>query len=440
MKNVAALLILGFCLAMQALIGASQGYADNSNKEFLDYINNEKWDINSVLVLGVGATEEPKGIRFDKVIPVSRAGQSIEDSFRATIAKLGVSTANLEDLHGKRIRELDAHSWGSSEMIHLLNMDPTIKVKELNLFGSPHSIVMSLQTALERGQISKVRFHINVGQEGFNFKEEDLIALLRHIPGLTSKGSIPFGPGESRIEVHYYYTTASDQNTKIDNPMIGFTKYHHYNSLYDGHGLKGYLLNWIHADPEHLPRWAKSVKEPFTNIPQYWTNGGRKESMTEAEIMIAFARGKERALVVGEGKEAQYLYKQLEKMLGTERVKWVKDAATWQKEAYSFGADVVLGVRSQTLPRLPLAPPEAEVKRLDEKKLTSPPPPPPLVAIGPQGSASAAKQGNNHHDPGPGPGGVMMDSNPQPDGKGGADIKKKILQSRPQREGAWPAQ
>jgi len=124
---------------------------------------------------------------------------------------------------------------------------------------------------------------------------------------------------------------------------------------------------------KYLNLYFGEPTKPFTDIPHYWTNGGRKESMTEAETMIAFAREKKKALVVGEGREAEHLYKRLVAMLGGDNVKWVKDPANWIKNASEFGAEVVLGVKK-------VAPPERKFKGLkddERKKATLPPPPPP---------------------------------------------------------------
>lgn len=95
------------------------------------------------------------------------------------------------------------------------------------------------------------------------------------------------------------------------------------------------------------PPSASPSGDRFINagIPNYWTTGGEAKSLTEAEVMTAFARGKKRVLVVGSGPEAAHLYQRLVAMLGQDNVKWVQDERNWVQEAAAFGAEVVLGVR-----------------------------------------------------------------------------------------------
>jgi|GEM_PF-6695358 len=193
-----------------------------------------------------------------------------------------------------------------------------------------------------------------------------------------------------------------------------------------------------------LPSQRQREEKPLTdisnrtspeNIANYWTYGGRPQSMTEVEMMSAFAHNKERALVVGEGKEAKYLFQQLEKTMGPDRVRWVKDEANWRQEAGNFKADVVLGVKSYASLPPPFSLPPKKDDDDDWYRKMSPngppnwPPPPPLPSPGAVGRGSTK---NSAHNGPPSEGGVTINPNPKSSGKGGAENKKKILESRPQ--------
>jgi len=370
-------IIIGGFFAVNALADESGSKPD----AFLKYINKDAdYHYRNVLVLGVGADwERAKDLmdkyHFDLVIPISREGGIFEDSVRATIEKLGIPTGTLKDLEGKNIENIFAHSWGSSRTINAISTG-NIKVKNLHAIGSPESALFSsLGGSIERGLISKVYFHINEG---------DNVAAFRHFPsGLQGKFS-------GRIEFHFYTTERNSPDTihkippstPVLNVPLGYDHYYHYNSPAAGHALEGYFRNMsfaINRDPEHTP-FNKSTP-PFYNVPSYWASGNSPQSLTEAQIMTEMVHNKNRALIVGNGREAEIMYNNMATKLGKANVKWIQIPLSdnqLQLEAKRFGADVILGVKGFKAPKM--KPLRSEYKGKDEyyedigKKFPPPPP------------------------------------------------------------------
>lgn len=401
----------------------------NARSDFLNYINNTHWDYQNVLILGVGADwhrqlEILEKYHFDKVIPISQHGNVIEDSIKATIEKLGIPMGTLEELDGKNIKNLYIHSWGSSRAVNYLSR---MKVGQLNCIGSPESAFanQTLIAALDEGNVGKVFFHIN---------DDDKITFFRHFPKLGLGGGV-----RGNIEFCFYITERRDIDIKLNNSStipifnvpLGFDKRVFYNCPEKGHGLEAYFSNFsfvVNRGAEGSPFYSKDIL-PFYTVPSYFVSPASKspgKSMTEAQTLTEMSKDKHRALIVGKGPEADLMYKNMVKKLGGANVKRLSsysDERSLQLEASRFGADVILGVRGLKLPEA------TDLGRTDKQKRddkyyknnggTPPPPPPPP--------------------PGQKVGGVCIDPNPSNAGKGGSEIKKGTINSRPSNDSlSWP--
>lgn len=391
----------------------------SGTNDFKKYINNANYNYENVLVLGVGADWEAavdlmNKYDFDLVIPVSRDGNKVEDSVMAAIEKLGIRTGTLGDIKGKNINNLFAHSWGSSRAINTIATNDTIRVKNLHAIGSPHSILWSsLGESIDRGKINKVYFHVNEG--------DNISGIFKNFPSALG------GKFTSRIEIHDYTTKSNSVGTIIKEPLIGFKKYEHYNCPGKGHGLEDeYFKNMsfaLNRDPQHSP-FNGSIP-PFYKVPSYWVSGGAGQSLTAANTVTGMVHNKNKSLIVGSGSEAELMYNNVVKKMGKENVYWLKNTPAneklLQKEARTFGADVILGVRTNNsnLPDHNINSfPEPKIKQPDEiykRAARGPFPPPPG---GPGGGAANV-------------GGVCNNPEPVSNGKGGSETKKKVLESRP---------
>lgn len=86
-------------------------------------------------------------------------------------------------------------------------------------------------------------------------------------------------------------------------------------------------------------------------IPSYFVSPDVKhkgKSINEAQTLTETVHEKHRALIVGKGPEADLMYKNMVNRLGEANVKRVdlyKDDKTLQLEAKRFGADVIFGVK-----------------------------------------------------------------------------------------------
>ena len=116
----------------------------------------------------------------------------------------------------------------------------------------------------------------------------------------------------------------------------------------------GHLQNYAEVlfgtvDPSRLAGWCPRVGQPRpATVPNYWVSPGTASSMTEANTVLAFARGKHRALIVGDGKEAQHMYQATSRLLGPDNVKWIQPggkAVDWETAARRFKADGVWGTK-----------------------------------------------------------------------------------------------
>lgn len=371
------------------LLFISMPTAINAQSDFLEYINGEHWDYKNVLILGVGADwqrqlEIVEKYHFDKVIPISDGNVPL-DYIKAAIEKLGIPTGGLEDLRGKNIEHLYAHSWGTSRTINFISMTSNIKVGQLHCMGSPESVVFNnaLKNSLDRGIIGKVFFHIN---------EVDLIAGFRHFPKLTTGGGFT-----DKIEYHFYMTERKSIDTDVRKPFnvpvlnvpFGFDKYIHYNCSKKDHDLTvSYFENMsvsYNRDPQQSAFRGVSLP-PFYTVPSYFITPDPKlkgKSINEAQIMTEMTHGKKRALIVGKSPEADLMYKNMTGKLGQGNVKRIYsyvDDKTLQSEARNFGADVILGIREN---------------RTKE------------------------------------PSGVLIDPKPVKVGNGGSETKKKVINSKP---------
>lgn len=394
--------VLTFCVVL-VLLGSAFSEAQS---DFLKYINKDSWDLENVLVLGVGADWnkiEVQDIRqkfsFDMVIPLSDGSVGV-DSVKATLAKLGIpiqTMGKLEDLRGKSVRNLYAHSWGSSEIINFLSMTDDTRIHHLHLMGSPESVVFNyaLKNSLDGGVIGKAFFHVN---------DEDKIALLRNLPKITTEGGV-----SNKVEFHFYKTEQRSVDSKGYEPFIGFNKYFHYNCLKQGHALLSYLENMIFAtmrDPDRSA-FPGEGSPPFHIIPSYFvlrnvTEQGK--SMTEARTLTEMVHDKRKAIIVGKGPEADLMYKNMVEKLGERYVRRIDsytDSKTIQLEARQFGADVILGVRDTK-------PSEATMHSSDR--------------------FSAEERG-----------GVFMSPQPESVGKGGSELRDEVLKSKPSGDTlSWP--
>lgn len=126
----------------------------------------------------------------------------------------------------------------------------------------------------------------------------------------------------------------------------------------------GHLQNYAEilfgtVDPSRLAGWCPRVAPPASStIPNYWVSPGMDRSMAEANTVPAFVRGKNRALIVGDGKEAQHMYQTTSRLLGADNVKWIKSGGQpvdWERAARLFKADIVMGEKSVTANTLSLA-------------------------------------------------------------------------------------
>lgn len=97
-----------------------------------------------------------------------------------------------------------------------------------------------------------------------------------------------------------------------------------------------------------FPNAVKKFDKTLSPILSYWTQGNRNQSMTEAQIMTEMTPGKKRAFIVGNGPEAELMYKNMTNRLGEGNVKWSKQDLGRQQlqlQARKFGADVILGTK-----------------------------------------------------------------------------------------------
>lgn len=427
----------------------------NAQSDFLKYINDENYDYRNVLILGVDAkTDRAKDLKnkyhYDLVIPISReGGPPIEDWARAAIEKLGIPTGSLEQLEEKNIENLFIHSWGSSRGINDIAMSGNIKVKNLHIMGSPHSTLFSsLGDSLDKGLIKKVYFHINEG---------DPITFFRHLPS----SFFTEGKFTDRIEFHFYYTEQKNANTLQKKPLdipifnapLGYDKFYHYNSPEKGHGLEAYFRNMsfvINRDTENSP-FNKDIP-PFFEVPSYWTipspDQPRSKNMTEARILTEMTHNKRKALIVGEGPEADLMYKNMLNKLGETNVKRISvysDDKSLQFEARRFGADVILGVKESNLQE-PFDKDKDKINtEQDKKEIATIPDRENKIGDRAGDKAGDKKFGGSPPPPSPpgglvgGVGGVSIDPKPVKTGKGGAETKKKVLDSRPSENSpSWP--
>lgn len=330
--------------------------------DFLKYINKDDWDYQNVLVLGVGADGDKIWVQdimqnyyFDKIIIVSE-GHAVIDSILATLSKLGIPTGTigkLSDLKGKKVKNLYAHSWGTSEAINFLSMSENTKVNILHCMGSPESAIFnySLKNSIKKGIVRKVYFHIN---------ENDLVTGFRHFPKLGVEGGM-----SGEVVFLFYKTERKPYDTQIKNapeiPVIhvplGFDKRIYYNCPEKGHGLPAdYFKNMsfiLNRDPDHSP-FGRGGIPPFYQVPSYLVSPDIKQrgkSMNEAQTLTGTVRDKSKAIIVGKGDEADLMYGNMVQKLGEKNVKRIDsflDEKTLQLEARKFGADVILGVRDQS--------------------------------------------------------------------------------------------
>lgn len=135
---------------------------------------------------------------------------------------------------------------------------------------------------------------------------------------------------------------------------------------------------------------------------------------------------KNKSLIVGSGSEAELMYNNVVKKMGKENVYWLKNTPAneklLQKEARNFGADVILGVRTNNS-KLPdhniNSFPDTKIKQPDEiyKRAARGPLPPDK-----SGGAGAPY------------GGVSINPETKNIGKGGSETKRKVLDSRPSED------
>lgn len=390
---------------------------------FFDYINDTYWDYWNVLILGVGADwdrelELMRKYHFDLIIPISQRGNVIDDSLRAAIERLGIPTGTLEDLKDKKIKNLYAHSWGTSRAVNYLS---EMKIEQLHCIGSPESafVNQTLIDALEKGKVGKVFFHIN---------DDDKITYFRHLPKFGLGGGF-----RGDIEFYFYTKERSDIDTKykkafiipIFNVPIGFDRRVFYNCPDKGHGLESYFNNFafiMNRGVEGAPFHSKD-SPPFYIVPSYFVlidPYNRGKSMTEAQILTEIVHNKNKAIIIGKGPEADLMYRNMVKKLGEANVKRIytySDEKTLQLEARKFGADVILGVKG---PKLPETTKQGRASERDignkyykNNSVNHPPPPPPFSTM--------VK-------------GVWIDPKPTKAGKGGSEIKKEALKSRPSED------
>ncbi len=367
-------LVFGVVIIKCADINAQSNFLKNSN-------NSDHWDYQDVLVLGVGADWDATEVKeiltnyhFDKVIVISEGSDKM-DYAKAALAKIGIPTGTIkkfDELKGKNINRLHAHSWGSSETINFLSRTKDVNVGNLHCYGSPESVFFNhpLRKALGEERVGKVFFHINDG---------DGIAKYRHFPKLSTPGF------SNKIEFHFYKKERRPVDTEIDH--FGFDKYYHYNCPEEKHPLPSYFKNSSFVIGRDIKHSAFRDRDfpTYYSIPSYFVSPGSDysgKSLTEAQTLTETVNEKHRALIVGKGREADLMYKNMVNSLGkvnVKRVDFYKDDGFLQREARKFGADVILGVK-------------------DNK----------------------TKEG-----------GVLMDPKPVKIGKGGAEIKKKIINSKP---------
>jgi hypothetical protein len=175
----------------------------------------------------------------------------------------------------------------------------------------------------------------------------------------------------------------------------------------------GHLQNYAEVlfgtvDPSRLAGWCPRVGPPGpATIPNYWVTPGTARSMTEANTLPAFAQGKHRALIVGDGKEAQHMYEATCRLLGPDNVKWIKPGGQpvdWMKAAWDFGAEVVYGEKRfaanplqnytgefgepNRIPK-PVLQPQKETVSRQRNNLPLPLPSPPGIFAGPPRSSQS---------------------------------------------------
>jgi YD repeat-containing protein len=176
----------------------------------------------------------------------------------------------------------------------------------------------------------------------------DIITGLSDAPSLRLPGSkgklLKENPNLRIIELQegnfLNFTKWGKTHGKLQNTMLeGKWKVLEGDTKKEFKGALGQIL----APKIHLYSSAEKSR-----IPSYWTQSNRNQSMTEAQIMTEMTHGKKKALIVGNGPEADLMYKNMTNRLGEGNVKWSKQDLGRQQlqlQARKFGADVILGTK-----------------------------------------------------------------------------------------------
>ncbi len=132
-----------------------------------NYGNNlppNNYNFNRVLIMGVGRTQTPLNHQnyFDKIIPLSNNGNVGVDLLKATGEHLGfpLGSTDLKQLHGQKINEIYAHSWGADAVVNgiksgniqtdkLILIDPPGAYRDLKLSGTKVDIYVSDQSSFK---------------------------------------------------------------------------------------------------------------------------------------------------------------------------------------------------------------------------------------------------------------------------------------------------